>query len=180
MTPPTATTLTAAALVPLLAWRVHSRFRRAVGRQRLSRYRAPITFTIYALLLSAVVRACWAQPTPLLALSASLLAGAGLARLAFARTQFEATRQGLFYVPHAPIGLALASLFLLRLLWRLVEVFWLAPQAPHHWSDFVQSPLTLGSLGLVAGYQVAYTAGLAHWRWRVLRARRRREQSGAD
>ena len=172
---PSASTLTVVALVPLLAWRIYARFRRASGRQRLSRYRAPISLTLYTLLIGAVSFANAHRPVYLMVFGFALLAGAGLALFALRRTQFEATPKGLFYVPHGPIGISLAALFVARIVYRLVEVYLIDTAAPRSAAEFAQSPLTLAAFGLLAGYYFYYTSGLARWRYKVLKARKARE-----
>jgi hypothetical protein len=177
---PSASTLTAVALLPLLAWRVYVRFRRASGRQRLSRYRAPISLTLYTLLIGAVSFANMQRPVYLMVFAAALLAGACLARFALGRTQFEPTPGGLFYTPHGPIGISLAALFVARIVYRLVEIYLIDTAAPRSAAEFAQSPLTLAAFGLLAGYYVCYTAGLARWRYKVLQARKAREAARAE
>lgn len=178
MHPPSAATLTTMALVPLLAWRVVMRFRRAAGRQRLSRYRGPIVLTIYGCLMVSIALYNVHEPVRLLGFALALAAGAGLARFALSRTGFEATPTGLYYTPHGPIGIALALLFVARLAWRLADVYVLHPQAQHSFGEFAHSPLTLGVFGLMAGYYAGYMVGLVRWRWRVLQAKARREAGG--
>lgn len=173
MTPPSASTLTTMSLMPLLAWRVWVRFRRASGRQRLSRYRGPIVLTLYPVLMAAVAYANRGQPVQLLGFALALASGAGLAHYALGQTRFEATPAGLYYTPHGPIGVSLALLFVARLAYRVVEVYVLHAAAPHGFAEFASSPLTLGSFGLMAGYSAWYVGGLVRWRHRVLRARRR-------
>lgn len=163
------------ALVPLIAWRVRTRFRRARGRQRLSRYRGPISLTIYTLLIGLIGFANFPYPMRLLAFAAALLAGAALAAYALGRTHFEPTPQGLYYTPHGPIGLAVAMLFVLRIAYRVVEMYVLGHARPHGFAEFAQSPLTIGAFGVMAGYQGGYMLGLVRWRRRVLRAKRERE-----
>jgi len=175
VTPPTASTVAAIALVPLLAWRVHARFRRASGRQRLSRYRAPISLTLYTLIVGAIALANLRQPPHLLAFAATLGAGAGLAAFALGRTRFEPTPAGLYYTPHGPLGIALALLFVARLAYRFVEVYAIDTAAARSFTEFAHSPLTLGAFGLMAGYHFWYMLGLLRWRRRVLRAKRERE-----
>lgn len=164
-----------AVLAPFLGWRIYVRFRRASGRQRLTKYRAPVTLTVYALLVAAVALANLRRPVPLAAFTAALAIGAGLAAFALARTRFEPTRGGLFYRPFAPIGVALAILFLARVAYRLVEFHVVDPAAARDALEFGQSPLTIGAFGLLAGYQFWYVLGLARWRRSVLDAKRRRE-----
>lgn len=177
MTPPAASTLATLALVPLLAWRIYVRFRRASGRQRLSRYRGPISLTLYTLLIGAVAFANLRHPVHLLAFAVALAMGAGLAAFALARTRFEPSPSGLYYTPHGPIGLSLAVLFVLRLAYRFVEVYALDTATPRSFGEFAQGPLTLGAFGLMAGYYAWYMLGLVRWRHRVLRARRERERA---
>lgn len=174
MTPPAASTLAIAAIVPLVAWRVYVRFRRASGRQRLSRYRGPITLAIYFLLIGAVAFANWRFPAHLLAFAAALALGGGLAVFGLKRTQFEPTPSGLYYTPHGPIGISLAVLFVARIAYRFVEVYVLDTGAPRSFGEFAHSPLTLGAFGLLAGYYWSYMLGLVLWRRRVLRAKDRR------
>ena len=170
----------ALALVPLVAWRVVVRFRRATGRQRLSRYRGPITLTLYGLLIGAVALANVHMPVRLLMFALALAAGAALASVALRGTTFEATPRGLFYTPHGPIGLSLAVLFVARLAYRVVQVTLIDLSTPHSAGEFARSPLTLLTFGLMAGYYTAYMLGLMRWRARVLRAKRLREAASAS
>lgn len=163
------------ALAIFILWRVFVRFKRAIGPQRLSRYRAPITFAIYGIILLAVV---WSL-VPRLGLIAELLGfmaiGAALAAVALRKTLFEAKPGSLTYTPYKPIALSLATLFLARLAYRLIEVLWLAPEVQRSAGEFVSSPLTLGAFGLLTGYTLWYTKGLAAWRRHVIAAKRARE-----
>jgi hypothetical protein len=171
---PAASTLVALSLAPLVAWRVYVRFRRASGRQRLSRYRAPISLSIYATLIALVGFANRAHPLNLLAFAAALLLGALLGAYALRHTCFEPTKQGLFYTPHGPIGLCIAVLFVARLAYRVVEVYVLDP-ADNGAAQFARSPLTLAAFGLMAGYYGWYMLGLLRWRLGVMRAKCERE-----
>jgi hypothetical protein len=65
-----ASTLTLLVLGSLITWRVYARFRKLVGRQRLSRYRAPITLSIYSLLSVLVAYAALEHPGRVLWLAA--------------------------------------------------------------------------------------------------------------
>lgn len=172
---PATSTIAAAVLVPLAAWRIHARFRRASGRQRLSRYRGPVSLVIYSPLIGFIAWANRFHTIQLLAFMAALAAGVGLAAYALGQTRFEPTRQGLYYTPHGPIGLSLAVLFVARLVYRLVEVYILDASQPRSFAEFAQSPLTLGAFGLMAGYYWWYAIGLIRWRRGVFRAKRERE-----
>ncbi len=172
MVTPGASTITTMIVVPLIAWRIYARFRRAAGRQRLSRWRAPISLTIYALVIGLVSLVNVQRPGYLLAFALALIAGGCLAAFALTRTQFEATPKGLFYTPHGPIGISLAVLFVARIAYRLIEMYLIDTAAPRSAAEFGQSLLTLIVFGLMAGYYTWYMLGLARWRYRVLKARR--------
>lgn len=160
MNPPTPPALGLLILVPLIAWRLYARFRRLVGRQRLSRVRPWISLAVFPAL--AVLLAWMAQghADALAWLGGALLAGALLAQYGLSRTGFEATPSGFFYTPHAPLGIALTVLFAGRIAYRIYEVIIAGPAA----ADFARSPLTLAIFGLLAGYYIAYAIGLVRWR----------------
>lgn len=180
MTPPALSTIAVIALIPLLAWRIHVRFRRASGRQRLSRYRGPITLALYALVIGAIALANLRFPLHLVAFAIALAVGGGLAEFALGRTRFEPTPAGLYYTPQGAIGIALALLFVARLAYRFIEVYAIDTAVPRSLGEFGRSPLTLGALGLMAGYYSWYMLGLVRWRHRVLRAKRERESREGD
>jgi len=166
---PSAPALVLVALAPLLAWRAYARFRRLVGRQKLSRIRPWITLAVFPALLALLAFAAWPDPGKLALLACGAGGGALLGRFGLSRTRFEATPQGLFYTPNAHLGIALSALFLARIVYRVAEVFLAPPELPHGVGDFARSPLTLGVFGLLAGYYVAYAIGLVRWRRSELR-----------
>jgi hypothetical protein len=148
-------------LIPLLAWRLYSRFKRMVGRQPMSRVRPWITLVVFPLIIAMLGAATLSRPQGLWLLVAGLLAGALLGIFGITKTRFETTAQGLFYTPNAHLGIALSLLFVARIAFRLVQVFTADPQAMQHGpNDFARSPLTLCVFGLLAGYYVAYAIGL--------------------
>ena len=160
------------ALLPLVVWRIHSRFRRMVGRQRLSRVRPWITLAIFSIVLAVLAYAGRAHVDRLEWLAAGLTAGSLLAAYGLHLTQFEPTPEGLFYTPNAYLGIALSLLFLGRLLYRMAEVYTLTSEGSHGPPDFARSSLTLAVFGLIAGYYMAYAIGLMLWRHRELRSQR--------
>lgn len=175
MTPLNPSTVTLLVLVPLIVWRMYSRFRRMVGRQRLSGVRPWITLTIFPLLILLIAFTTLSHPDRLAWLAAGLVAGALLGVFGLGKTRFEPTPQGLFYTPNAHLGIALSLLFVARVAYRFIEIYAIDPGVPHGMNDFARSPLTLAVFGLLAGYYVAYAIGLVRWRFRVLGARRERE-----
>ena len=169
MQAPNSSTITLLILAPLLGWRVYARFRRMVGRQRLSRVRLRITLTIFPLLVLLLGYAARSHVESLNWLAAGLLAGTLLAVYGLRATRLEATAQGLFYTPNAHLGIALSILFVGRILYRLAELYvgGLPPAGVP--ADFARSPVTLAIFGTLAGYYVTYAIGLLRWRAQVSR-----------
>lgn len=169
------TTTALIVLLPLLAWRLHARYKRLIGRQRTNKYRPWIVMAVYALLLGLIGWAVWGQWIALEALAAGLGAGWLISRWAWKQTQLEPTPQGLYYTPHTHLGIALLVLFIARIAYRVVEVIWLLPESQAGFHAFVASPLTLSVFGLMAGHSSGYALALYLWRRRVLQAKRARE-----
>jgi hypothetical protein len=181
MHPASVTTVWYLALGSLVAWRIYARFRRMVGRQRLSKFRAPITLSVFPTLVLLVALPSLPHPDRLLWLAVALSCGFVLGLFGLSRTRFEAIAgQGLFYTPNAHLGIALSTLFISRIAYRLYEVYVVAPTVPRSATEFAQSPLTLLAFGLLAGYYISYAIGLARWRARVFRAKRAREAVKPD
>jgi hypothetical protein len=179
MQAPGPSTVALVILLPLIAWRLYSRVRRMVGRQRLSRVRPWITIVLFPTLALLLALASRFRVEPVAWLAGGLAGGSLLAVYGLRLTRFEPTPQGLFYTPNLHLGIALSTLFAVRILYRLVEVYGTGAAAAPGAPDFVRSPLTLAVFGLLAGYYVAYAIGLVRWRWRVLRAKRERESASA-
>jgi hypothetical protein len=176
MQPPTSSTLALVALMPLLAWRIYARFRRAVGRQRLSRARPWITLSIFSLVVVLLAFFAREHVERLGWLAAGLLAGWLLALYGLHLTSFEPTAEGLFYTPNAYLGIALSLLFFGRMLHRLAEVYALTRSVAPRPPSFARSPFTLAVFGVLAGYYIAYSIHLVLWRKGVLRAERERQE----
>jgi Na+/proline symporter len=174
------TTVTLLVLAPLLVWRIYVRFRRMSSRQRLSRVRPWITLIIFPTIVLLLAYATHWHFERLLWLAGGLVFGSLLGVYGLRWTHFESTPQGLFYTPHAHLGIALSLLLVGRMLYRLIELYALDPRASHGAPQFAQSPLTLAIIGLLAGYYCTYAVGLAAWRNRVVRAEREREPKATD
>jgi hypothetical protein len=104
------------------------------------------------------------HPVTLAALAGGLSAGALLAVYGLRLTRFERAPEGLFYTPNAYLGVALSLLLVGRVLYRLAQVYSGDVLTAVASSDFVRSPATLAIFGTLAGYYVAYAAGLLRWR----------------
>ncbi|HEX5127705.1 MAG TPA: hypothetical protein VFW00_13250 [Rhodocyclaceae bacterium] len=166
-------------LLPLFVWRIYARFRRMIGRQRLSKVRPWITLTVFPLLVLLLANAGLAQPELLWWLAAGLAIGATLGIYGLHMTRFEVTPQGLFYTPNAHLGIALSVVFVLRIFYRIFELYASVPAVSRSNSEFGRSPLTLAVFGLLAGYYVYYAAGLVRWRNRTTHAEKNNVKTSA-
>lgn len=155
----------------LVAWRMYTRIRRAIGRQQLSNNRPWITIVVFTLLLGLLLFSTFAHPINAVALAGGAASGAALGVLGIRLTKFEQTAAGLFYTPSAHLGIALSALFIGRMAWRFFQLNSLDGQAPPaDMNDITRSPLTLVIFATLAGYYVTYAIGLLRWRRRVTRA----------
>lgn len=151
-------------IAALVVWRLYSRIRRMVGRQKLSNVRPWITICLFTWLMGMLSFASLAQPDHLVPITGGIALGIGLGIYGHRLTRFEQTAEGLFYTPSAHLGIALSLLFVGRIVYRLAQ-FYLAP-GPQVWtpSQFSGSPLTLLIFGILAAYYVTYAIGLLRWR----------------
>jgi hypothetical protein len=146
-------------------WRTYKRFRRLVGRQRLTMVRPWITLTLFPLLAALLGWAVYPNRDLIGWLGAGIAAGAALSLLGLKLTAFERTPQGLFYTPNRYLGISLVLLFIGRIAWRVIEVTVLS--AGNTVTGFVVSPVTLAVFGVLAGYYIGYAAGLLRWRYEI-------------
>src|SRR3954468_18345507 len=165
MPAPATPTLVLLLLVPLLVWRIYARFRRLVGRQRLTKVRPWITLTVFPLLAALLAWVAYPNMDRIGWLAAGIAAGAGLSLFGLKLTSFERTSQGLFYTPNKYLGISLVLLFIGRIAYRVVEVA--ALSASNTVTGFVVSAVTLAVFGLLAGYYIGYAVGLLRWRYEL-------------
>jgi hypothetical protein len=146
-------------------WRKYSRIKRLTTRQRSKTWRHRTTLVFFPLLLLVLaVVSIRTNPAAIAGLVAGLPVGAVLGRIAIGKTRFEQVGADFFFTPNAPIGLAVALLFMARMAWRAYEFYALGSLAHH---EFVSSPLTLVIFGVLAGYYMSYAVGLLAWRRRT-------------
>ena len=152
---------------PLIGWRMYSRIRRMVGRQRSTSVRPWIPVIVFPIVLTLIAMASMTHPAALGALLGGVAAGIALGIYGLKLTKFEKTSEGLFYTPNAHLGIALSLLLIGRLIYRIVQVSTM-PAA----NSFGSSPMTLAILGTLGGYYVTYAIGHLIWRSRVNRDER--------
>ena len=155
-------------IAALVCWRMYSRIRRMVGRQRLSRVRPGLTVCLFPLLLAVLLLGSLAHPQAVLTLVAGVGVGTGLGVYGLRLTKFEQTPLGLFYTPNTHLGIALSLLLVARVGYRAAQLYLVAGAGTSEASaSFARSPLTLLIFGTLAGYYIAYAVGLLHWRRRA-------------
>jgi 4-amino-4-deoxy-L-arabinose transferase-like glycosyltransferase len=157
-------------VVPLVIWRMYSRIKRNIERQKLGKWRPWITLTIFPAIMILISMGSFAHPQRLLAMAGGLAAGAILGVFGMRRTKFENTPEGLFYTPNAHIGIALSAIFFGRVIYRMFQLYSMDPEVQPNPADFASSPLTLAIFGLLAGYYVTYAVGLIRYKTGVERA----------
>lgn len=151
----------AAIVTPFILWRVYQRIKRLLVRQKSELWRHRLSIGIMAILLVAFGVQGLGHPAALAALVAGIAIGAALGYAALQRTGFEQVGADFYYVPHAPIGIVVAVLFIGRLAYRGYELYVDGAMAA---SQMAAGPLTLGILGTIIGYYTLYNGGLLRWR----------------
>jgi hypothetical protein len=157
-------------IAALVIWRIYSRVKRMVGRQRLSRVRPWLTIVFFPLLTGLLLLGSLKNPASALGLVCGVLLGGILGWYGLRLTKFEQSSLGLFYTPNAHLGIALSLLLIGRLAYRAVQIYTAAGSFQTDSLNFVRSPLTLLIFGTLAGYYVTYAVGLLRWKQRVLLA----------
>ncbi|HUL94376.1 MAG TPA: hypothetical protein VLT89_00100, partial [Usitatibacter sp.] len=149
----------------LVLWRLYSRIRRMVGRQRSKLTRHWIQAVLFPLVTAMLALSALASPTAEGALAIGLAVGIGLATYGLRLTKFEVLPQGHYYTPNAHLGIALSLLFIARIGWRFYEVSQMTDAAKaNQMQDFGRSPLTLLVFGMLAAYYTTYAIGIIRWR----------------
>ncbi|WP_426103529.1 hypothetical protein [Massilia sp. TSP1-1-2] len=149
------------ALAPLLMYRVYKRVQRLTVRQQSRTWRHWCAVTLFPLLLIGLATAVIHIPLALAAIAGGVVVGAILGVVALRRTGFERVGSDYFYTPYAPIGMVVSMLFIARMAYRIFEMVTLGVQQT---PNLGSSPPTLSILGIMAGYYLAYGAGLLRWR----------------
>ena len=161
------TLLLPAGVAVLVGWRLYSRVKRMVGRQRLSSVRPWLTVCFFPLLVALLLLRSLFHPDAALALTGGVAAGVALGLYGLRLTEFEQTPVGLFYTPNTHLGIALSLLLLARIGYRAVQMYLTSESIGQGSVTFARSPLTLLIFGALAGYYVAYAVGLLRWRHRA-------------
>lgn len=160
-------TLALAAGSAFILWRVISRVRRLVARQRSRLWRHRSTVLFFPTILGLLALGALGEPTSLAALAVGILVGIGLAVVGFRLSRFDVTDEGPFFTPFAPIGIGLSALLIARLVYRGLEIAGAHRTDPGGLQVLVTTPMTLLVFGTLASYYTGYAVGLLRWRGRL-------------
>ena len=145
--------------VGLILWRVYRRIRRSIGRQPVRTKRLITGIVIYSVLCVLLALGAMRHPKVIAGLGGGLLLGIPLALVGLRFTRFESAPEGRFYTSHPYIGITIAAVLVVRMFYRLTELFGSRSQFQRP-PVMMQSALTLSLFGLLAGYYIAYNAGV--------------------
>lgn len=169
----TVTTLALLVLTPLLVWRVYTRIKSRMARQRSIVSRHYTGVLVFGAMILVPAAQLLGNPFNLGALLAGAAGGIGYAVWGLRLTRFEDTDQGYWFTPNARLGIVIAMILVARLLYIGVEIY--ANQGKDiPVQQFTDSPLTMLCVGVTAGYFGWYSVGLLRWR----RARRKEIDAG--
>lgn len=152
------------AILALIAWRAYTRVRRNIGRQHFAPARCWVSVTLLPGIVVLVAFGLRFQPAAMgLSLVGGVALGVALGVLGLRQTRFGVASDGLYYVPSAPLGIALSMLLVGRLLYRFFTTG--VPTSAPGTNSFTThlAPLTLALIGALAGYYAIYAAGLLRW-----------------
>ena len=152
--------LVPAIVIPLVAWRLYSRFRRSVGRQKLRPKRTILSIAIMALALVMISMSVLHLGAALWPLPAGLVAGTVIGLLGCKLTRFETIDGEKSYTPNAWLGITVSMLLVARVAYRLVLLYSTGEPVPAATPDLGHSPLTLALLGLTFGYYLTYNTAV--------------------
>lgn len=165
----TITTLALLVLTPLLVWRIYSRIKKQMLRQRSIVSRHYTGLLVFGAMILVPLGQLFDTPYNLAALVVGAGGGIGYAVWGLKLTRFEDTPQGYFFTPPARLGLVIAMVLVARLLYIGIEIY--ANQGKGiPTQQLTDSPLSMLCVGLTAGYFGWYSAALLRWRRRARKA----------
>ncbi|QJD99540.1 hypothetical protein HH212_05475 [Massilia forsythiae] len=159
----TVTTLALIVLVPVLVWRIYSRLKTQMQRQRSIMSRHYTGLLVFGAMVLVPAASLAGQAYALVALAGGAVFGILLGVYGLRRTRFSDTDEGYYFTPDPRLGVLIAMVLVARVIYLGIEIYMnQGSNQPN--PRFSDSPLTMYCLGLTAGYFATYSAGLMRWR----------------
>lgn len=163
------TTLALLVLTPFLVWRVYSRLKTMMARQRSIVSRHWTGLGVFLAMVLVPASELVTRPAMLGWLAVGTAAGIGYGVWGLRLTRFEDTDEGYYFTPNARLGLLIAMLFFARVLYVGFEIF--ANQGSNMPTPrFTDSLVSMLAVGVTGGYFGTYSAGLLRWRMKLKKA----------
>lgn len=148
----------------VISFAVYRRYRRTVGRQKLSPKRMILRVVLLCAAGIFLGLAVVVSTLALVEVLISLALGLAAAYLGLRLTKFESAPEGEFYTPNTYVGLAVFGVFIARLLYRLIFEFQTGPPAQtangNPFVGFGNNPLVAAPFFLLIGYYAFYYGGV--------------------
>lgn len=153
-------------LAPVLVWRIYSRVKGMMKRQRSIMQRHYTGAGVFTAIVLVAGSQLLDQPKALAWLAVGTVMGIAYGVWGLKLTHFETVREGYFFTPNARLGLVIAMLFVAAVMYVGFEIY--ANQgtmsATPKVTDYV---FFMPCLGLMAGYFGMYSVGLVRWRMKL-------------
>lgn len=158
-------------MIPLVVWRLYSRYRKLVGKQHVRPAKLWMSAILFPLVFVMIAFGSLSNQTALLCLLGGGLAGVCLSVLGHKLTKYENTTGILSYTPNATIGLALLLILSGRIGFRFFQMANATQQQGQAaMQSLTSSPLTTLIIGLLMCYYASYSIGILRWRHGQLKA----------
>ena len=160
------TTLALLVLTPFLVWRVYSRLKTMMGRQRSIMARHWTGLGVFLAMLLVPASELVSRPPMLGWLALGAVFGVAYGVWGLRLTRFEDTDEGYYFTPNARLGILIAMLFTARILYLGFEMY--ANQGSNTPPPrFTDSLLTMLAVGVTGGYFGTFSAGVLRWRLKL-------------
>jgi hypothetical protein len=153
-------------LAPFLVWRVYSRVKGMMKRQRSVMQRHYTGAGAFTAIVLVAASQLMDNPGALGWLAVGTLGGIAYGVWGLKLTRFEKITDGYFFTPNARLGTVIAMLFMAAVMYFGFEMYanqgTMAPTPKV--TDYV---FFMPALGLMAGYFGMYSVGLLRWRFKL-------------
>jgi len=117
------TTLALLALTPILVWRIYSRLKTQMARQRSIMSRHYTGILVFGALILVPLAQVMARPMELAALAAGTALGVFWGVFALRHTRYEDTQEGYWFTPPMRLGIVMAMVLVARILYVVFELY---------------------------------------------------------